>query len=147
MMILVDTNLLIYAYHQGSDSHVPARRWLTSVLEMESLVALPWSVLLGFLRLTTNKRVFSAPFNSREATEIVESWLERPNVVALQPGEAYWHIFRDLILETHAMADVITDAHLAALAIEHGATLCSTDRDFARFPGLKLLNPLATSPQ
>jgi hypothetical protein len=117
------------------------------VLEEEAIVALPWSVLLAFLRLTTNKRVFSLPFKCREATDIVESWLERPNVVALQPGEAYWHILRDLIGEAQAVADLIVDAHLAALAIEHSATLCSTDRDFTRFPGLKLLNPLAARPQ
>lgn len=146
-MIVVDANLLIYAYHQGSEWHVPARRWLTNVLEEEAIVALPWSVLLAFLRLTTNKRVFSLPFKCREATDIVESWLERPNVVALQPGEAYWHILRDLIGEAQAVADLIVDAHLAALAIEHSATLCSTDRDFTRFPGLKLLNPLAARPQ
>jgi toxin-antitoxin system PIN domain toxin len=142
-MILLDANLLIYAYHQGSEWHPPARRWLTKVLEEEAIVALPWGVLLAFLRLSTNQRVFSSPYSSREATDIVASWLERPNVVALQPGEAYWHILRELICETRAAADLIADAHLAALAIEHSATLCSTDRDFARFPGLKFLNPLA----
>jgi hypothetical protein len=143
-MILIDTNLLIYSYHQGSDWHLPARRWLTTVLETESFIALPWSVLLAFLRLTTNKRVFSSPYSGREATEIVNSWLERANVVALEPGEAYWRILRDLIGETQATAELIPDAHLAALAIEHSAVLCSTDRDFTRFPGLRLLDPLAS---
>ena len=97
---------------------------------------------MAFLRLTTNTRVFEAPFLPEEVVPIVSSWLVRPNVVVLQPSDRYWQIFSTLLTTTHARGPLVMDAHLAALAIEHGATLGTTDNDFARFPDLRVINPL-----
>ncbi|MDR5694883.1 MAG: PIN domain-containing protein [Armatimonadota bacterium] len=93
------------------------------------------------MRILTNPRAFEYPLSIEEAIPIVSSWLERPMVGILEPGDRHWGIFNDLLRRTHARGPMVIDAYLAALAIEHGATLCTADRDFARFPGLRLLNP------
>ncbi len=108
-------------------------------------VALAWVTVLGFLRISTMRRVFTAPLEPAVALEIVEEWLARPNVVTLQPGPDHWRILRRLISESGAAGNLTTDAHLAALAIEHSCELCSSDADFARFPRLKWVNPLVVS--
>lgn len=141
-MILVDANLLLYAYHAGAVQHPAAKRWFESALAGTDLVGLSWSTILAFLRIGTNPRVFERPYSIEDATEVVSSWLGHPAVVIVRPGERYWEILRELLLEARAGATLVTDAALAALAIEHGATLCSTDRDFRRFRKLKLQNPL-----
>jgi uncharacterized protein len=106
-------------------------------------VGLAWISLLAFLSIATNPRAFEHPLSTAEATAIVSSWLSRPMAV-IEPGERHWQILQELLATTTVRAALVMDAALAALAIEHGALHCSTDRDFARFPGLRLLDPLAS---
>lgn len=141
-MILIDANLLLYAYHAGAPQHAAAKPWLETVLAGADPVGLSWSTILAFLRIGTSPRVFERPYRIEEAERIVSVWLDCPAVSVLQPGERYWEILRALLLEARAEAALVSDAALAALAIEHGATLCSTDRDFRRFKQLKLRNPI-----
>jgi hypothetical protein len=108
-------------------------------------VGLPWSVLLGFLRLATSPRVFPSPLVPEEAIHILDGWLQRPQVVPLAPGETHWAILKGLLGEAGLAGNLTTDAHLAAIAIEHGAELQSTDRDFGRFSCLRWSNPLGES--
>ncbi len=141
-MILIDANLLLYAYDPASAFHQKAAEWLEGVLSSGEAVQLASVTLLAFLRISTDHRLLRAPFSVAEAVEIVESWLERPSVATLEPGERHWEIWRRLLLQGQARGGMATDAYLAALAVEHGATLCTTDRDFARFSGLSTRNPL-----
>jgi uncharacterized protein len=142
-VILVDANLLLYSYDTTSEYHAAARGWWERSLSDTGLVRLAWITVVGFVRITTHPRVFREPMTITEATDHVSSWLERPMVGLLDPGERHWSILADLLREARATANLVTDAHLAALAIEHGATLCSTDRDFRRFPGLSWENPIS----
>jgi hypothetical protein len=141
-LILVDANILLYAYDPSSQRHEAARRWLEEVLSGPEPVGVAWMALLAFLRIGTSSRAFSIPFSLEEAVTIVSEWLERPMVAILNPGERHWEILRNLLVTAQARGPLAMDAHLAALAIEHGATLCTTDRDFTRFPGLRFSNPL-----
>ena len=142
-MKLLDLNVLLYAINRDSRHHEGARRWLERTLSGEEPIGFAWVVLLGFLRLTTSARVFASPLTSEQALEIVDGWLRRPSGVAVSPGEEHWRILRDLLMTAGTAGNLTTDAHLAALAIEHGAELCSTDADFARFRGVRWVNPLA----
>ena len=144
-MILVDANLLLYAYDETSEHHVGAKAWLEQALQNEP-VRFAWVGILAFLRITTNPRIFKAPLLMGRSAAIVAEWLARPNVAILQPTERHWGILSDLLESAQVRAALVTDAHLAALAVEHGATLVSVDRDFSRFEGLKLENPLAPPP-
>jgi uncharacterized protein len=141
-MILIDANLLLYASDTASVHHEAARRWLETTLSQPEPVGLAWVALLAFLRVGTNPRVRADALSLAEATAIVADWLERPMVVLVNPGERHWEILRDLMTKGQAHGLLIMDAHLAALAIEHGASLATSDRDFTRFPGLRILNPL-----
>lgn len=142
-MKLLDVNLLLYAVNSDSPKHGAARGWIEDVFSGEERVALSWPVLLGFLRLTTSPRVLQRPLLVDDALAIIDGWLALPSALVLLPGQEHWHILRSLLAETGSGGNLTTDAHLAALAIEHGAELCSTDSDFARFPKLRWLNPLA----
>lgn len=142
-MRLVDLNVLLYAVNADSPRHARARKWVEQAIGGADSVALPWVVILGFLRIVTSRRVFSKPLSLAEATEFVDGWLARPNVVTLGPGPDHWRLLRGVLAEAGAAANLTTDAHLAALAIEHGCELCSTDADFARFRQLRWMNPLA----
>jgi hypothetical protein len=142
-MILIDANLLLYAHDTASVHHQPARRWLEAVFSEPEPVGLAWLALFAFLRVGTNPRLRKDALSLDEAVAIVSSWLEHPTVTILNPGERHWEILRDLMARGQAHGPLIMDADLAALAIEHGATLATTDRDFTRFPGLRILNPLA----
>lgn len=142
-MILVDANLLIYAYDASSTFHAPAREWLEEVLSAPEPVGLPWASILAFVRITTDRRILKAPFSAEEASSIVDEWLALPSVRVPEPTARHWQILQRLIREDQATGPLVTDAHLAALAIEHGAQLFSTDRDFSRFRGLRWTNPLA----
>lgn len=144
-MILVDANLLIYAYDLSSPFHTPARRWLEQVLSATEPVALAWVTVLAFLRITTHARAFTSPFSLAEAEALVDSWFAQPNVSILHPGENHWPILQSLLGQANAQGPLIMDGHLAALAVEHEATLCSSDRDFSRFEGLSWVNPLAAA--
>ena len=106
-------------------------------------VALPWVVVLGFLRITTSHRIMPRPLTAEQALAIVDGWLEMPGVVLLNPGEEHWSILRELLAASGTAGNLTTDAHLAALAIEHGCELYSTDGDFARFGRLRWVNPIA----
>ena len=144
-MILVDANLLLHAYNASSDRHVGARNWLEEVMSGSEPVGLAWVTILAFLRIGTNPRVFPYPLSPAEASEIVSQWLQRPMVMILEPSERHWASLSGLLTTTQSRGPLVMDAHLAALAVEHGAVLYSTDRDFARFPGLRVRNPLESS--
>jgi toxin-antitoxin system PIN domain toxin len=141
-MILVDANLLLYAYHPRAEQHATSRSWLENVLAGPELVRFAWVTLWAFLRIATNPRVFERPLSTSEATQAVSSWLAQPVAGILEPGERHWEILCRLLREGQASGAMIMDAALAALAVEHGAILNTTDRDFARFPGLRCTNPL-----
>ena len=142
-MILIDANLLLYAYDPDSPHHEASRRWLEEVLSGSGLVRFPWITLWAFLRISTNPRVYVQPLSVAEAYDAVASWLDQPHAGIVEPGERHFEILSGLLREGQASGPLVMDAVLAALAIEHGATLCSTDRDFARFPGLDWENPIA----
>ena len=141
-MKIPDANLLIYAYNEKAEQHERAKQWLEKTLSSPELFGLSWQVITAFLRISTNTRIFSLPFDLPEAIEIVEEWLAQPQVKILLPTEKHWKIFSNLIVEGQTNGALMMDAHLAALAIEHGATLATTDRDFVRFSKLKTTNPL-----
>ena len=141
-MKLLDANILLYAYDTSSSHHEICRAWLESAFNTDETIALPWQTVLAFVRITTNPRAVKTPLSSANACAIVGTWLERPNVVVVNAADRFWTILRQQILEAQVSGPLVTDAALAALAIEQGATLWSTDRDFRRFQGLKLLDPL-----
>jgi len=140
---LIDANLLLYAYNPSFALHDRARDWLQRTLSSHEAVCLAWATVVAFIRIGTNPRAFEQPLTAGEAVEIVSTWLTWPSVDLLDPGDRHWEILSGLLAETRVRGPLVADAHLAALAIEHGATLASTDRDFSRFPGLSLVNPLA----
>lgn len=140
-MKLLDANILLYAYDSDSAQHATCLTWLEAALNDEESVALPWQTILAFVRIATNARAVRRPLTGAEACAIVGSWLQRPNVVILDAGERFWEIFEGQVVEAQVSGPLVTDTALAALALEHGATLCSTDRDFRRFRGLKLVDP------
>ena len=144
-MILVDVNLLIYAYLPVLPQHEKARAWLETVLNGSTAVGVPWPSVLAFLRIATNPRAVRPPVPMADAFSRMEKLLANPVVFVPQPGDDHLRILRPLLLEAGPRASLVGDAHLAALAIEHGLTLCSTDGDFARFPGLRWENPLRES--
>jgi len=141
-MILVDANLLIYAVNEDAPSHRKAKSWLESVLSGPETVAFSWNVLLAFLRLTTRQGLFSRPLRVEAALELIASWLEQPGATVLHAGPRHLQVLRELLLPIGSGGNLTSDADLAALAIEHGAVLCSSDADSGRFPGLKWRNPL-----
>lgn len=141
-MILVDANLLLYAYQPRAPQHAAAKAWLESALNGPQLFRVAWLTVWAFLRIGTNPRIFERPLSIAEAEAAVSAWLEQGNADILEPGERHWEILGRLMREGQATGPLVMDAVLAALAIEHGATLCTTDRDFARFRGLEWTNPL-----
>jgi toxin-antitoxin system PIN domain toxin len=142
-MIIVDVNLLIYAVNREAPKHERAKSWLEAAISGTETVGMPWAVVLAFLRLTTRAGLFQRPLAAEAAFELVEAWLQHPMVTVIEPMERHLNILRDLVLPLGTAGNLTSDAHLAALAIEYGAKLCSTDNDFARFGGLRWYNPLA----
>ena len=143
-MILLDANLLVYAWNRDAALHERANIWLQERLNDRTGVGIPWSTLLAFVRLVSNRRIFERAIPVAEAWRQVEEWLDLPNVWIPEPAQRHQEILRALIPEA-GKADVVPDAHLAALAIEYGLVLQTTDRDFARFSGLQWENPISTS--
>jgi uncharacterized protein len=141
-MMLIDANLLLYAYDESSRAHIPACRWLEQQFAGRDLVALSWQSITAFIRISTNPRAYTSPFTVQEAGKIVTEWLSQDPLVVLTPTSRHWEIFRGLLEEGQASGPLAMDAHIAALAIEHGAVLCTTDRDFTRFGNLRTYNPL-----
>ena len=139
-MILVDVNVLIYAIDEDSAHHREAKSWLEKALSGKERIGLAWIVILAFVRLTTRAGIFARPLTVEIAFSLLSEWLDHPNVSILHPGPHHAQILRTLLLETGTAGNLATDAHLAALAIEHRALLCSFDHDFARFPRLKWRN-------
>jgi uncharacterized protein len=143
-VILIDANLLVYAHVASVPQHQTAVSWLDQKLNGTAIVALPWQSLLSFARIVTNPRVFERPLPVATAWAQIENWLNCPIVQIPNPGDRYRGILARLILSSVDRANLIPDAQLAALAIENGFVLCSSDRDFAKFSELKWENPLAT---
>lgn len=142
-MKVVDLNLLLYAINRDSPRHAAAKAWLESALSGEETVAISWVVVLGFLRIATNPQVMPRPISVDDAVDVVDGWFAQPSVIDLSPGDEHWRVLKDLIVEAGTAGNLVTDAHLAALAIEQGAELYSTDSDFARFARLRWTNPVA----
>jgi toxin-antitoxin system PIN domain toxin len=142
-VILIDANLLIYAVNQDAPAHRRAKKWLEAALAGPETVAFSWNVLLAFLRLTTRPGLFRRPLSWATAFDLIDSWLDQPCATVVTAGPRHLRILRELLLPLGAGGNLTSDAHLAALAIEHGAELCSSDSDFARFPGLAWRDPLA----
>lgn len=143
-MILVDANILLYAEDSQHPFNHKARTWWDNQLSGTLPVCLCWTVLSAYIRIGTNPRVFEYPLSLEQAVARVQSWIDQPCVRVIRPTEVHWTVFKQLLTEYQASANLVTDAHLAALAIEHGCTLVSTDSDFSRFKKLKWINPLKT---
>ena len=141
-MIVLDANLLLYAYDSRSDKHERARQWVERVFSEEMVVGLPWQTVAAFIRIATNPRIPGQRFTLDQAVEVVDQWLEQPNVLLLAPGDQHWNILRKLLIAGQARGPLTTDAQLAALTIEHGGVLHTTDRDFGRFAELRWTNPI-----
>jgi toxin-antitoxin system PIN domain toxin len=142
-LILVDANILLYAEDSLHSIHQKARTWWDGQLSGTEVVCLCWTVLSAFIRIGTNPRIFETPLSLEQALVRVQSWLDQPCTRIVRPTERHWTVFKQVLTDGQAVANLVTDAHLAALAIEHGCELASTDSDFARFPKLKWRNPLA----
>jgi toxin-antitoxin system PIN domain toxin len=141
-MIVPDVNLLIYAHNTAAPLHARAHAWWRDLMDREQPIGLPWAAVFGFVRLATHPAVLVDPLRPGQALSRVRSWLARSHVRILEPGPRHLDIVADLFEATGVAGSLTTDTHLAALAIEHQAQLCSNDADFARFPGLRTHNPL-----
>ena len=141
-MILVDANLLLYAEDSLSEHHQAARSWWDAQPSGAEPVCLCWPVLTAFIRIGTNVRLHRRPLTLGEAVERVQSWFDQPCVRIIHPGEQHWAIFQVMLRDGKAIGGLVSDAHLAAMAVEHNCILQSTDVDFARFKGLKWNNPI-----
>jgi toxin-antitoxin system PIN domain toxin len=142
-MIVLDANLLLYAYDSRSDKHEQARKWVEQAFSEEAVVGLPWQTVAAFIRIVTNPRIPGQRFSLEQAVQVVDQWLEQPNVKLLAPGDLHWGYFKKFLLAGQARGPLATDAQLAALAMEYGGVLHTTDRDFGRFDGLRWANPIA----
>ena len=142
-MIVVDANLLLYAYGESSSHHKEARTWLESVFSGVETVGLPWQTIAAFIRIATDPRVPGYRRSREDVVRTVNEWLEQPLVRLMVPTEQSLPIFQEMVLAGQASGPLVSDAELAALTIESGGVLHTADRDFARFPGLRWLNPLS----
>jgi len=140
---LPDVNLLLYAADETATRHSSALAWVESTLSGTETVAFAWLTLIGFVRLSTNPRSFRSPWNVEKALDVVDGWLAQPSVTVVHPTDRHSAVLRDLLAPLGTAGNLTSDAHLAALAIEHGATLCSCDNDFSRFSGLRWMDPLS----
>jgi uncharacterized protein len=141
-VIVLDANLLIYAYRFSSPDHVRAREWVEGILSGDELIGLRWQTISAFARILTNPNLGGDRFSTAEIVSIIQEWIELPNVRLLSPGERHWSVFQRVLLEGQVRGPMITDAQLAALTIEYGGVLHTADRDFSRFHGLRWANPL-----
>ena len=144
-MIVLDANLLLYAYDSECAEHEKAHSWLETVFSGQEPIGLPWQTISAFLRIHTNSRLPGDRFTTEEAVRVIDEWMDLPQVRLLVPGERHWGLFRQMLLEGKVRGPLATDAELAALTIEYGGVLHTTDRGFARFPGLRWVNPLLQS--
>jgi toxin-antitoxin system PIN domain toxin len=142
-VIVVDANLLLYAYGESSPRHKEARAWLENALSGVETVGLPWQTVAAFVRIATDPRVPGYRRSGQEVFGIVNEWLEQPAVRLLMASERSLPIFQEMVLAGQASGPLVSDAELAALTMEYGGVLHTADRDFARFPGLRWVNPLS----
>lgn len=140
-MKILDVNLLLYAIDAASPHHAAARNFLLRAVRSDETIAVPWVVTLAFLRLSTLRRAGQTILPLEEALEFVDTLMASPNVTAIAPGPRHWAVLRELLVHVGVRGNLVMDAHLAALAIENGAELCSADTDFARFPRLRWTDP------
>ena len=140
-MILVDVNLPVHAVNLDSPFHEKARTWWDAVLSGVEPVCLPWVTVLGFLRIATSRHILAQPMSHTTACEYVDGWFGQPCVRSIDPLPGHWELVRSLLESGGSAGNLTTDAHLAALALEHGCVVYSTDADFGRFPGLRWTNP------
>jgi toxin-antitoxin system PIN domain toxin len=140
-MQLVDANVLLYAVNEDAPNHAVARSWLDDALAGHETVAFAWIVLLAFLRLSTRPGLFPQPLALGQAADVVELWLGRPAAIVAHPTERHLSLIRGLLTSVGTAANLVTDAHLAALALEHGAEIVSFDRDYQRFEGVRWRTP------
>ncbi|MBI2900058.1 MAG: type II toxin-antitoxin system VapC family toxin [Planctomycetes bacterium] len=141
-MKVVDVNILLYAVNEDAPLHARAKSWFEKLLSGTEAVGFEWSVLLAFLRLSTRTAVFPKPLRLDAAFAMIDSWLAQPCAVVVGPGERHLDVLRDFLTPLGAAGNLTSDAHLAAVARELGAEICSCDADYARFPGLRWTNPL-----
>jgi len=142
---LIDANILLYAYDSSSAHHSTCRDWLQAALNKDEPIGLPWQTSLAFLRIATNPRAVRRPISTEEACDIITALIGLPGVVVVESGEQFWPTLTRLVAEARVSGPLITDAVLAALAIEQGASVCSTDRDFRRFQGVRVTDPTQTA--
>lgn len=140
-MILPDVNILLHAVNIDSPRNKCINLWWDDCLAGPTPVFLPWVVILGFIRISTNLRIFDAPLSLDEASGHIKSWLRQPAVHLIVPREGHWNLVEKLLKEAGTAGNLTTDAHLAALAIQWDCIVYSTDTDFARFPGVKWKQP------
>jgi toxin-antitoxin system PIN domain toxin len=142
-MLILDVNILVYAYNLDAAQHQSARKWWESTLQQRRPVGLPWATSIGFIRIATHRHILARPLQVAEAIAHVRAWLNHPHVQIATPGDRHGEVLFDLLTSVGTAGNLTSDAHLAAIAIEYQAELVSTDADFARFPGLRWFNPLA----
>ncbi len=142
-MTVLDANLLLYAYNSKAPQQAAISKWLTELIGSNETVGLPWVTIWAFVRISTNARLWERPRSVQEAFGIVSQWLALPGVVPLQPGPRHFELLQLMVSRHQASGPLVTDAVLVALAMEHGATLASTDQNFSRFEGLRWVNPLS----
>lgn len=141
-MKIVDINLLIYAINKDTPHHSQAKSWLEDSLSSDEPFGFAWIVILGFLRIVTSGRIMPKPLIPEVAINVVDEWLQQPPSVTVVPSHQHWSIFQEILMPLGTAANLTSDAHLAALAIEHGARLFSTDNNFSRFQSLRWTNPI-----
>lgn len=140
-MRIVDANVLLYAVNSAGPHHEPSRAWLDRALNGADVVGLSWVVLLAFTRLSTSARIFPSPLSATDALQQVQDWIGAPSAHVLDPGQRHPSLLQELLVESGAAGNLVNDAHLAALAIEHRASLITYDTDFARFPSVRTYRP------
>lgn len=143
-MTILDANILLYAYNADAPQKKAAAAWLTDLFDSGEAIALPWVTVWAFARIATNARIFSSPLTPEQVFGVIRDWLSIPGIVALQPGPRHLELLERMVREHRAVGPLMTDAILAAHALENGATLASTDQDFSRFAGLRWVNPLSS---
>ena len=141
-LTILDVNILRYAYNRSASQHQAASAWLSRLFLGPDLVGIPWVTLWAFLRVSTNKKLWPNPKSTGEAFEAIRDWIDQPGVILLNPGPRHAELLEELVISQRTVGPMVSDAVLAALAIENGAVLASTDRDFGRFPNLRWINPL-----
>ncbi len=140
-MKILDVNVLLYCSDEGTEFHARTKEFVAAALDGDEVIALPWMVVLGFLRISTRRSGGHQALSREQSIAVIDAWLSHPNVSVLSPGPRHWTVLREISNEVGAHGDLLMDAHLASLAIENGAELCSADTDFSRFPRLRWTDP------